>query len=294
MFVGFQRRFFRLKDKKLFYYKDTTTKRHCGVINFDLVTVDLNSFDLLIELRPLGSKRRFVIAAQHRAELQDWVSALMLHISHSEGYELQLPAPTSADEWWRFDSITMRQFASMATTGDVLLFRSLTTMSSLARVFTNSCYDHIAMVLRFSSGRLALLESTFPSVKSMQGVNLLSWDEYVLDQHYLGSSRVTYRHLEVEFSDVILKSLESFVEGVQGMKYHLSAMKLLTKPNDDTEGYFCSQLVAAAYKTLGLITSEAPSSGFWPGDFSSERSLELQGAYLCEEQVIDFAWAQGF
>lgn len=164
VFVAFQRRYFRLKDKKLYYYRKSASQKHAGVINFDLVTVHLDSFDLLIELKPLGSKRKFVVAAESKQSLYEWRCALMQHISHSEGFEQQLPAPLATKEWWRFDSISDCQFESIATTGDILLFRSLNTLSSLSRVFTNSDYDHIAMVLRYSSGRLALLEAVYPSV----------------------------------------------------------------------------------------------------------------------------------
>lgn len=117
----------------------------------------------------------------------------------------------------------------------------------------------------------------------------MAWEEYLTDRHYLASSRVTYRHLEVEFTDSMLQNLQRFVKVVKGKRYHLSALKLLVKSNDESDGYFCSQLVAAGYKSLGLIPNGTPSSSFWPGDFSSKKDLQLShGAYLSEEQVIDF------
>jgi hypothetical protein len=121
-------------------------------------------------------------------------------------------------------------------------------------------------------------------------VSLLSWEEYVMDLHYQRSSKVTYRHLEVDFTDQMLTDLEKFVEGVQGKSYHLSAKKLLLRTDDEREGYFCSQLVASAYKSLGLLPRQIPSCSFWPGDFSCRRVLSLKkAAYLTEEQVIDFS-----
>jgi hypothetical protein len=167
MFVGFQRVFFSLKDKKLYYYRKASTRKYSGVINFDLVSVKLNSFNLLMELRPLDSKRRFVLAAKNFEELQEWMEALTQHILHSDGHELNLPAPTASKEWWRLDRITSRQFAKTAMTGDVILFSNQTTASRFTRIFTNSEYDHVAMVLRFGSGRVALLEAVFPYVESI-------------------------------------------------------------------------------------------------------------------------------
>jgi len=55
------------------------------------------------------------------------------------------------------------------------------------------------------------------------------------------------------------------------------------------KGFFCSELVASAYKCLGLLPKQIASSHYWPGSFSAENNLTLlDGARLSDELLIDF------
>ena len=76
-----------------------------------------------------------------------------------------------------------------------------------------------------------------------------------------------------------------------GKPYLLSAAKLLRTRNEieSTEDirkcktFFCSELIATAYKKLGLLDNQKAASKYWPGDFADEQ-LELQeGASLSKE-----------
>jgi hypothetical protein len=61
LLIGWQLRFFQLRYKKLYYFKNTVGRKPKGVI--DLVSVEIvdvinsNEFTLV----PLGSKRKFLI-----------------------------------------------------------------------------------------------------------------------------------------------------------------------------------------------------------------------------------------
>ncbi len=46
------------------------------------------------------------------------------------------------------DFVSENQFVSMAETGDILLFHTKNTGAKLQRFFTNSDYDHVAMILK--------------------------------------------------------------------------------------------------------------------------------------------------
>lgn len=91
-------------------------------------------------------------------------------------------------------------------------------------------------------------------------------------------------------------SLLSFVKKNLGKKYDINAMKLLKFESDfnwgqvnqdESRGYFCSELVAKAYKSIGLIDQKKSSGRYWPVDFSEKNQLELKnGAYLGSEQSI--------
>lgn len=60
-----------------------------------------------------------------------------------------------------------------------------------------------------------------------------------------------------------MQRLEMFLRNAIGKKYKLTASKLFNKKaaTDDKEGgYFCSELVASAYKCLGLLPNNKEAS----------------------------------
>ena len=92
-----------------------------------------------------------------------------------------------------------------------------------------------------------------------------------------------------------MQKLEEFIRTVIGMKYKLTASKLLRKKfkndaEDTDKSYFCSELVASAYKRLGLLPKEVSASQYWPGSFSNKGGIALvqEGARLEDEQEIEF------
>lgn len=105
--------------------------------------------------------------------------------------------------------------------------------------------------------------------------------------------RVMYRHLEADRSAELLRNLEDFLEDVLSKKFGINAFKLLSRTTSEPgqeESFFCSELIAAAYRRLGLLPSDVRSAGFWPRDFSKARNLPLQGeAALSDEMLVDFA-----
>ena len=58
---------------------------------------------------------------------------------------------------------------------------------------------------------------------------------------------------------------------------------------NEERAFFCSELVAKAYKEVGLFETQKASSSFYPCDFASDGKVQLQGeARLGEELVITF------
>lgn len=56
-------------------------------------------------------------------------------------------------------------------------------------------------------------------------------------------------------------------------------------------GFFCSELVATAYKALGVLPPERPASGYWPVTFGERASAQLtllHGARFGEEVPVEF------
>ena len=63
---------------------------------------------------------------------------------------------------------------------------------------------------------------------------------------------------------------------VNGKPYSLSAGKLLLvkKSTQDPQKFFCSELVAEALKSVGVLRSDRVSASWWPKDFQDGGSIE--------------------
>ena len=61
-----------------------------------------------------------------------------------------------------------------AETGDILLFRSKKFSSKLQRTFTRSNYDHIALLLKYTNGKVVIFEAT-----GKEGIVLCTWESFI-------------------------------------------------------------------------------------------------------------------
>lgn len=143
--------------------------------------------------------------------------------------------------------------------------------------------DHAAMVLRFdipgkSNNDIYLIEST-----GKLGVSLKKWSNL---RPHLGTffNKIVIRHLEYDRDSASIKRLEHFLQEVNGAKYGLRPSQLMRKNTvtkktnekgleqiDKDRTFFCSELVAKAYKMCEIMQpTEMASSNFLPGDFSEK------------------------
>lgn len=70
-------------------------------------------------------------------------------------------------------------------------------------------------------------------------------------------------------------------------------MKYLRTPSErqlhENKSYFCSELAAAAFVTVGVLTDTRSPATYFPGDFSADENLAwTNGAHLDYECVIQF------
>jgi hypothetical protein len=79
----------------------------------------------------------------------------------------------------------------------------------------------------------------------------------------------------------MIDKLEIFLKEAVGLKYGISTSKLLFQRNtvkpvkgkyiDEDRTFFCSELVAKAYKVLGIMVDDEKScSAYYPSSFSSK------------------------
>ena len=96
---------------------------------------------------------------------------------------------------------------------------------------------------------------------------MLDWDIFVKNNWHRLYQKLTYRKLRHTRTQDNMQKLELFIRTVIGMKYKLNATKIFRKRCEtdaenikDDKSYFCSELVASAYKCLGLLPREVSAS----------------------------------
>lgn len=281
------RRFFSLQNHEFKYYYNDTLEKLGGVINFDILTIDVQVSNKTFKLIILGGKRSFQLRASCEQEALDWVYAISLHINSSYGRKT-VTAVAMKNRFWKSPRISNDDFQNMACTGDLLLFQGKDVVSKMQRLVTNSKYDHVAIILKYSSGRIALFEAT-----GENGVSIVFWDDFTLNQWEKLYSKLVYRKLDFDRSERALKELEEFIYSVEGKKYKITAGTLVSNRKDEDpkkkKGFFCSELVAMAYKMMGILPDDPPASKYWPGDFADSKNLKfINRAYLQSGMLIDF------
>lgn len=167
----------------------------------------------------------------------------------------------------------------------------------MTRKLTHSAYDHVAMVLTFTDDDdIYLLEAT------SEGVHVVSWTDMKIfkDRIY---SKIVWRKLYSDRNDEFWEILETFVNAVEDRKYNISIGKLLKRKSlmprksqvnadneivEENRTFFCSELIAKAFKTLGFFISARSCTTIYPKHFSSKRDLGLTNSVLGEELDITF------
>ena len=98
---------------------------------------------------------------------------------------------------------------------------------------------------------------------------VLDWDLFVKNNWNKLYTKLCFRKLRHNRTLETMQKLETFIRSVIGMKYKLNTTKIFRKKyeNDaenltesDDKSYFCSELVASAYKCLGLLPKEISGS----------------------------------
>jgi hypothetical protein len=266
-----------------YFYTDQKKKQGGSIpLNLLHLSISVNSKKIIIKIS--NSKRIFTLKAHCEEEAQDWYQILSKQVTiFSKNRKSAFLAKTSF--FWKKPRISVYDFARSAKTGDLILFRSSHLPAGLQRTFTRSHFDHVGMIVEIQ-GSLHLFQAV------MGGVCLVPWRELLNDIIFNDLYSLFYRKLNFQVSEDKTSDLLEFIRKVINKKFRFSVKDFffLSKDRDikDQTGFFCSELVASAYKILKLLPEFPVSNMYWPGDFSSEKTLTLQkGASFSQEQLID-------
>uniref|UniRef100_A0A7S3PLE2 GOLD domain-containing protein n=1 Tax=Aplanochytrium stocchinoi TaxID=215587 RepID=A0A7S3PLE2_9STRA len=200
--------------------------------------------------------------------------------------------------------------------GDIVLYYTKQYVAKLQRFVTRSRYDHIGILVIWENCSEECCPATLKHSRRAAGIK--AWHTLEADNNGVTLYRFTpallsgyngtcyIRHLkldEAEFSlevrEDMLKSLHAFTEEMYGRPYEKHVLEMIKAANmfggnkkEDLSSVFCSELVAAAYRRMGLLSEGRTSNSYIPGDFSSQakpkRQIKLlHGAELEEEFYID-------
>ena len=161
--------------------------------------------------------------------------------------------------------------ASMRS-GDVLLFRGSGVLSWLIRLATHSDYSHAGLVFRYRA-RVYCLEAVGKGVRLIAVSRLL--DHYPGGVFYCGlGAAEPARETALGFGFQQL-CLPYDVFGL--VRFALALIFAWRRPVNPDNRWFCSELVAAAYRIAGFpLTDELPCYAS-PVDLINGHKLELRG-----------------
>ena len=184
-------------------------------------------------------------------------------------------------------------------TGDLVLFAGQGGVSAWIRWFTRSPWTHIGMVVRQERMDSVFVweSTTLSTIKDIssgalrQGVQLAGLRERVLAY----DGRIAVRRLSRGLGPRRLARLGALRSRLAGRPYERNRLELLKAAADvllpenreDLTSLFCSELVAEAYQTMGLLDERKPSNEYVPGDFAAGQLSRLRGGVLlgAEEMI---------
>ena len=275
----FRRVYVTLENKHLSIHSGSdrlTIKAHVDFDQITTISTLCPNDPKKLQISFKGSQKIFIFKGKEE-EMSIWHTNISIHISQSLGSRTVLTNFLPSERFWMRYYLSESKFAENAETGDVVFFRGKNTMCSAIRGILNCEFDHIAVVYILND-YIYLFESSRST-----GVSLLSWSDFI-DRHWFDLyQRVGYRKLKIERNKLFYDKAYEFVTTNEGKPY-----KLLKLSNNNSTGYFCSELVAEFYKETGVIYQNIPSKKFMPKDFINSNALNIIQGELGPLQDIQF------
>jgi hypothetical protein len=166
---------------------------------------------------------------------------------------------------------------SSLKTGDVVLMGGSSIFSRAIRRLTRSKWSHVGMVMKVEEfDTLLLWESTTNGHdKDVQTGEVKRGVQLVPEITKLNKFRHSVKEKPYDFDG--LELLRSAIES-----------RLFWSNREDLSAYFCSELIAETYQTLGFLSEALPSNEYTPNDFSSSAAvpLDFQGGMSLDDEII--------
>ena len=219
-----------LDEKKLILkQKKFNFSKPLFYLNFELMTckVLIDKKTKWIKILILGTEENLKIFITNKDKYDKFIYLLNEQIFKSEGnkYNLLGLSLKKDPNFINHNFISLKEFESIAKTGDLLLFKSRFCTSKCQRILSCDNYDHIALIEN-KNGVISLYQST-----SNSDINFFFWDLILFNSYHLEFDRITYRRLNIEAENEdeliniqkdIEKKFDEFVKETKNKKYFLS------------------------------------------------------------------------
>lgn len=191
------------------------------------------------------------------------------------------------------------KFRSQLRTGDIVLFSGKGGISAGIKWATLSRWSHVGMVLVLPEyDFVTIWESTtlsnitdLDTKEPRKGVQLVPLSARI--ENYGGE--IALRQLkDVDFGGKEISTLMALRRELSGRPYEEHTIELIRAAYDgpfgnsaeDLTSLFCSELVAEAYQTLGLLDESKSSDEYTPSDFSEKKHIALLKGSLGPEILL--------
>ena len=152
---------------------------------------------------------------------------------------MEEPSESSGYDSYNFTSERMpyNEVFFVGDTFDIILFKNKSIMSKVQRFFTNSDFDHVALLMKTVNNQLLMLESTSNSGVAIY--NFFSLRYLVSKKHF---DRVGLRRYKGNRKDEYVRELQKFIQEVNGKKYKFDPLYLVSSSiqKNEEKTFFCS------------------------------------------------------
>lgn len=153
-------------------------------------------------------------------------------------------------------------------TGDVVLFCGMSKLSSVIKFFTGSQWSHVGVVYKRKDG-VYILEANKNfggfSGSAQDGVGITKVSERFKEH----TNPVLILSLSQELTDEQKRKFDDFYQKSKNKPFELTffASYIFPGKREQYDEFFCSELVAALYRHIGLLPKSTRSASVAPSDF---------------------------
>ena len=218
-----------------------------------------------------------------------WSRRLEDFLDPSQGEENQFLLRAQGDGEFVL-SASIDKARGLFEVGDIILFNTDRFLCSIQRAVTFSSFDHVGVIVRERipgpggrgslSRHLYLLECTLDGVDTYPLIpRLEAWAAK--------NTTLVYRSLLIDRTREMNQHMIKFLQAVKGKQYGLNLIQFGNTAVEEKASFFCSELVAAFYKYMGLLPVDAKTERFFPSTFAQKVDLE-NGASLSPALLLRF------